>query len=287
MGRKETGPAAWEYPFQEESAWKKAIGAEISVPELPPSWQEALPSFRKEGYSPWFIPDLGIGQMLKKFNGAPTEQATELMLRQLHERFPEIAPRKRHERFLRKHMELSQMQYVIGPFPAGQWVLTTDARENFVSGAPLTRYINMPQTRWHNAVEGSGESMALYNTVSALCNENNLTECSTPSVPTALEQYLLRIRGAITPVAAEWTSTKVLGPAKTGQLSCEQDGVQYVGRRFDFNYLYVDGNGQMGIQHGREVTTRHRHLKEEVLPPSPLTLRPLIRQDKRFGQNAS
>lgn len=278
MVRKEHVPAAWEYQFQEESEWKMLLGTDVAVPELPQSWAESLDHLRGHRLFPSYMPDLGLYELIGLYANEQPEEAPDAMVADLLQVFPGLAPRKHDQRFLRRHLGLSQQDYALGPYPKGEWILTTDAPESMGAGIPLTRYLNKKNTQYHERVRGTEEANELYQNVLSTLVSTHISPKSVPSAPTAMEYFLLRRRGLITPIDGyEWTSTKLLSPSKDPGHKSFHEGAPRTGRTFHFNYLCVNPQGLLAVEQGSHAYFNQGREDVDDFEQTPMHLRPLIR----------
>lgn len=278
MVRKEHTPAAWEYQFQEESEWKMLLGADVAVPELPQPWAESLAHLRANHLFPAYLPDLGIYELIDLHKHDESWSAADAMLTDLTQVFPGLAERKHDQRFLRRHLGLSQQDFALGPYPKGEWILTTDTPESMGVGVPLTRYLNRKNTQYHEWVPGTENAGELYQNVISTLLPTHISPKSVPSAPTAMEYFLLRRRGMITPVDGyEWTSTKLLSPSKDPRHKSFHEGAPREGRAFHFNYLCVDPQGLLAAEQGSHAYFNQEREGEADFAQTPMYLRPLIR----------
>lgn len=278
MVRKEYAPAAWEYQFQEESEWKTLLGTDVAVPELPQTWAVSLDHLRKNHLFPAYMPDLGLNELLDLHKDTDPSQAANAMVGDLEEVFPGLVKREHDRRFLRRHLGLSQQDYALGPYPKGQWILTTDKQRAMGAGVPLTRYLNKKNTTYHEWVPGTDEAGELYHQVLSTLAQTPLSPKSLPSTPTAMEYFLLRRRGMITPVDGyEWTSTKLMSPTTDPDYRSMHDGKAHTGRAFHFNYLCINPQGLLVAEQGAHAYFNQGRAEPDVYEQTPMHVRPLIR----------
>ncbi len=278
MVRKEHVPAAWEYQFQEESDWRRLLGVDVAVPELPNTWAGALEHLRANRLFPAYLPDLGLYELIDMHKDDEPAHAADAMLADMTQVFPGLTESRRDQRFLRRHLGLSQQDYALGPYPQGEWVLTTDTPVAMGVGIPLTRYLNRKNTKYHEHIPGAEHAVELYDEVLSTLLPTHISPKSIPSAPTAMEYFLLRRRGLITPIDGyEWTSTKLLSPSKDPNHKSFHEGAPREGRTFHFNYLCIDPQGQLAVEQGSHAYFNQEREDADDPFQTPMHLRPLIR----------